>query len=355
MSETDEVHQAIMGSVRVALTVAGQVGEQIAREVQRRAHAAQAVTEQNAREVQARFDAERAAACAHLAVVHRGEWWERAKPQDVGRAWEVAGAWAPVDLVARNAAETIRERVREQYGIAATTPDGDPAAVESALEVRSREEVQESLVSQASALGDEQVQRARLEQIRAAGSAVDLYAEQEQEQARRDAAVALIGQPRAPEQAVEDLALRAQLDASMAERRRISPDFASHDYLEQSVSDALTAGALEQLDDPRYQDIRAVLEREWARLKAEAQADRDAAQRQRTAARVDEHQAQTVLAETNVSHAGVDAESIEARVVADKGFGTPARDAVATAPTKAPRVRKMRSLRGREQTRVLDR
>jgi len=46
---------------------------------------------------------------------------------------------------------------------------------------------------------------------------------------------------------------------------------------------------------------------------------------------------------------------IEARVVADKGFGTPARDAVVTAPTKAPRVRKMRNLRGREQTRTLDR
>ncbi|HZL03015.1 MAG TPA: hypothetical protein VFC48_07810, partial [Cellulomonas sp.] len=90
MSETDEIHQAITGSVRVALTVAGQVGEQIAREVQRRAHVAQAATEQNARELQARFDAERAAARAQLAVVHRGEWWERARPQDVGRAWEVA-------------------------------------------------------------------------------------------------------------------------------------------------------------------------------------------------------------------------------------------------------------------------
>lgn len=115
--------------------------------------------------------------------------------------------------------------------------------------------------------------------------------------------------------------------------------------------------------------------------RSEAQADRDAAQRQRTAARLDERQAQTVLAETNVSHAGVevdqefgmllydtaerrqalaagleragvDTESIEARVVADKGFGTPARDAVVTAPTKAPRVRKMR---GREQTRTIDR
>lgn len=237
-------------------------------------------------------------------------------------------------------------------------------------------------MSQASALSDEQVQRARLEQIRAAGTSVDLYAEQEQ--ARRAAAVALIGQPRAPEQAVEDLALRAQLDASMAERRRVSPDFASHDYLEQSVSDALTARALAQLGVPRFQDMRAVLEREWARLEAEAQADRDAAQRERTAARVGERQAQTILAETNVSHpggdvdqevgmllydsaerrqalavdlehAGVDAESIEARVVADRGFGTPARDAVAMAPTKAPRVRKMRSLRGREQTRTLDR
>lgn len=382
MSETDEIHQAITGSVRVALTVAGQVGEQIAREVQRRAHVAQAATEQNARELQARFDAERAAARAQLAVVHRGEWWERARPQDVGRAWEVANAWAPVDLVARDAAETIRERVREQFGIDATTPDGDPAAVESALKVRSGEEAGESLVSQASALSDEQVQRARLEQVRAAGTSVDLYAEQEQ--ARRAAAVALIGQPRAPEQAVEDLALRAQLDASMAERRRVSPDFASHDYLEQSVSDALTARALAQLGVPRFQDMRAVLEREWARLEAEAQADRDAAQRERTAARVGERQAQTILAETNVSHpggdvdqevgmllydsaerrqalavdlehAGVDAESIEARVVADRGFGTPARDAVAMAPTKAPRVRKMRSLRGREQTRTLDR
>lgn len=147
MSEIDEIQQAITGSVRLALTVAGQVGEQIAREVQRRAHVAQAATEQIARELQARFDVERAAARAELAVVHRGEWWER---------------------------------VREQYGADAATPDGDPAAVESALEVRSGEEAGESLVSRASALSDEQVQRARLEQIRAAGSSVDLSGEQEQ-------------------------------------------------------------------------------------------------------------------------------------------------------------------------------
>ena len=218
MSETDEIHEAITGSVRVALTVAGQVGEQIAREVQRRAHVAQAATEQNARELQARFDAERAGRAPSSPSYTGGS----GGSVQARRTWAARGRSRAPGRRSTSSHETRPRRsgsVREQYGIDATTPDGDPAAVESALGVRSGEEVKESLVSQASALSDEQVQRARLEQVRAAGTSVDLYAEQEH--ARRDAAVALIGHPRAPEQAVEDLALRAQLDASMAERRRI--------------------------------------------------------------------------------------------------------------------------------------
>lgn len=117
MSESDGMDEALDGALRMGLTVAGQVGERVARWLEQQAREAQARSEQAARELTQRMDAERAAARAELAVVGREEWWARAKPEDVTRVWEVANTWSRFDPDAARALETIREQVRDRYGI----------------------------------------------------------------------------------------------------------------------------------------------------------------------------------------------------------------------------------------------
>ncbi|MBB2925543.1 hypothetical protein [Cellulomonas cellasea] len=114
--------EALDGALRMGLTVAGQVGERIARWLEQQAREAQARSEQAARELAERMGAERAAARAELVVVGRDEWWARAKPEEVARVWEVANTWSRFDPDAARALETIREQVRDRYGINSATP-----------------------------------------------------------------------------------------------------------------------------------------------------------------------------------------------------------------------------------------
>ena len=62
MSESDGIEDAVEGSVRIALTVAGQVGERLARSREASARQGQAASEQHALELQGRLDGERGAA-----------------------------------------------------------------------------------------------------------------------------------------------------------------------------------------------------------------------------------------------------------------------------------------------------
>lgn len=122
MSESDGIDEALDGALRMGLTVAGQVGERLARWLEQEARQAQARSEQAARELTARMDAERAAARAELVVVGREEWWARATPQEVTRVWEVANTWSRLDPDAARALETIHGQVRDRYGIDTPTP-----------------------------------------------------------------------------------------------------------------------------------------------------------------------------------------------------------------------------------------
>ena len=121
---------------RRALTVAGQLAERIARAREQAARDARGASEQHARELQARLDAERAAARAALAPVGRDDWWQRAEPDDIARAWETAQAWREHDPAARQAAERIHAELRTRYGIDTRDLRADPAAVRAALAAR---------------------------------------------------------------------------------------------------------------------------------------------------------------------------------------------------------------------------
>ncbi|UKA73395.1 hypothetical protein [Arthrobacter sp. FW306-06-A] len=142
MSESDGIEEAIEGMSRVGLTVAGRLGEQLARAREQELRRAQAAEEQQARALQARFDAERAAARAQLAPVMDNRWWDTASGCDVERVHETATAWKDQDPAARDAAEVIRDQVQRRYGLDVDNLGADEASVAEALAKAGRDREQ---------------------------------------------------------------------------------------------------------------------------------------------------------------------------------------------------------------------
>ncbi|UYY83671.1 hypothetical protein OIT41_20620 (plasmid) [Arthrobacter sp. YA7-1] len=142
MSESDGIEEAIEGMSRVGLTVAGRLGEQLARAREQALRRAQAAEEQQARELQARFDAERAAARAQLAPVMDNRWWDTASGRDIERVHEAATAWKDHDPAARSAAEAIRDQVQRRYGLDVDNLGADESPVAAALAKAERDREQ---------------------------------------------------------------------------------------------------------------------------------------------------------------------------------------------------------------------
>jgi len=132
--EADGIEEALAGQVRVMVTAAGLVAEAVARAREQQQRRAQATSEQRARELQSRLDAERRAARAELAAVQRPEWWGRATPEQVGRAYQVARAWSRDEPEAVRAEQRIAQELRARYGVDPGHAGADPAAVRAAVE-----------------------------------------------------------------------------------------------------------------------------------------------------------------------------------------------------------------------------
>lgn len=241
VDESDGVEESLHGGLRVGLTAAGYLAEHAARGREQAAREAQAVSEQQARELQARLDADRASARAALAPVERDEWWQRAQPDDIARAWETAQTWRQIDPDAQRVAARIGDEVRTRYGVDVDDLRADPAAVRDAVERREREEQQ---------------------------------ARRQRQEARQD----------------ETEAALLMAESSPAEHRH-----------EPAQASTATAHGRDHYDSAQRRENLA------SKLEGVA-----------------------------------DAEAIEARVVADSNQARPAREAVSTAPTKAPRARKTR-------------
>ena len=131
--ETDGVGETFDDSLRIALTIASQFGERIARLREQLARQREASAIQEARELEARFEAERGAARASLAPVAHPEWWNQASPEDIAGVHETATAWSDFDDVASDAGDTVKHEVQERYDIDIDSPGADPAAVAAAL------------------------------------------------------------------------------------------------------------------------------------------------------------------------------------------------------------------------------
>lgn len=142
--ESDGVIEEAGGQMRVALMAATQVAEKFSRLREELARRAQAQTEQQTRELRVRFDAERNAARATVAPTARPEWWNTASVQDVAEMYQTARAWEPVDEDLAQAAQHMRDEMRDRYGV---DVDGDT--------VRGGNELMRDALVTASARADE--------------------------------------------------------------------------------------------------------------------------------------------------------------------------------------------------------
>lgn len=150
VEDTDGVAESFDSTLRIALTVAGQMGEKLAhlREVSERRREADAV--QETRELTARFDAERGAMRASVAPASSPEWWNAATPDMIAEVHETAVVWRDIDDVAQTSANDIRREVQDRYGIDVDDTGADPGTVAGLLRqadvdrARAREEQRRS-------------------------------------------------------------------------------------------------------------------------------------------------------------------------------------------------------------------
>lgn len=117
MDANDGIDDVTDGVARAALTVAAQMGRQIAVAIQRAMQEAAARRDAEAAQLQSRIEAHRATARAELASVHQPEWWGRASTDQIARVVEVSQAWAPHDAEAAKAAQVVKHEVQERYGV----------------------------------------------------------------------------------------------------------------------------------------------------------------------------------------------------------------------------------------------
>jgi hypothetical protein len=298
MSESDGIDEALEGMSRVALTVAGRLGEQLARAREQELRRAQAAEEQQARELQARFDAERAAARAQLAPVMDNRWWDTASGRDVERAHEASTAWKDHDPAARDAAEVIRDQVQRRYGLDVDNLGANEATVAEALAKAERD--REQAEQERRAGRDENVQ------------AVQLLAEADREDRKRAEAV--------------DRPSKEELDEALAWLRETNPVEAHNWEQRHNFADSVA----------EEKDMERRLITDWTAARADHRPEQ---LRDEAGAAYDSAERREELA---ASLEGVaDREAVQARLSADQDQGTPPSAAVdkGSRPAKARKTR----------------
>lgn len=177
--DSDGIEEAFEGQLRVMLTAAGQVGERISRMREEALRRAASASEQEARALHSRLVAERDAARAALATVHRPQWWDQASPDQIATAHQTARAWSREDPDAERAERRIRQEVRTRFGVDVDAAGGDPAAVRAAVERASALRAESG--GERSRAGVEHVEAA---QLVAEAETADRLAEESRQRAR---------------------------------------------------------------------------------------------------------------------------------------------------------------------------
>lgn len=136
MSESDGIEDVFEHHLQVAVQGAARMGEMIAYQRAGAARQAEATSIQEARELHARRAAEWQAARADLAAVARTEWWDRATVEDIAHTYQTASAWAPVEAEAGRYRDSMRDQIRQRWGV-----DVEGAVDEAAVARRIKDEL----------------------------------------------------------------------------------------------------------------------------------------------------------------------------------------------------------------------
>lgn len=104
-------------TARLAILVATLIAEQIAENRRRKYVTEAAASEARAAAQAERLRAERAAAQPLLSAVHQERFWRDADPARIGRSWQAAAEWAASDPYAAHTLATLRENLRERFGV----------------------------------------------------------------------------------------------------------------------------------------------------------------------------------------------------------------------------------------------
>lgn len=234
--ESDGIDEALDGHMRVLITAAARMGETLARAREEASRRAQADSERAARELTSRFEAERAAAHTEMASVHRGDWWERATPEQIAGAYQTAHSWAQDDPEAARAEERMREELSTRYGIDVDNTHADPNAVREAIERAAQSPEQSAAEKQRAAA--EQAEAARLlteadradhdaDRSRAAGDSEAEHHERQDQQSEAEMRQAQADAARAAAQPLYDSAERREATAADLETKGVSPEAVS--------------------------------------------------------------------------------------------------------------------------------
>src|SRR5699024_8179237 len=114
---SDGITEAGEETLRSMLTSAARAGEHISRRREATKRAAAEKDSQTAREMQSRLEAEKQLGQAQLDKTHDSQWCEQAPPAEVAEAYLNARACGPEDPAAAEAAEHMRQQVRERYDV----------------------------------------------------------------------------------------------------------------------------------------------------------------------------------------------------------------------------------------------
>lgn len=339
--ETDGIEEAFEGQLRVLVTAAGQVAEQIARGREEALRRAQAQSEQEARQLQSRLAAEQRTARAELANVHRSDWWDRATPEVIGRTYQVARAWSQEDSEAVRAEQRMNDELRTRYGVDVNSTNADPAAVRAAVERAEQERAQADAERTRAASENAEAQRlvaqANQEDQRAAEArAAAEYEPDPDERARALAEAETPLGPLRPYTDEERASLR--IETSNEEARRLNL-WAEERSTRSGV--ARDEAAL-RYDSAERREGTAQHERTADRAREDGKTTYDSADRRSSTA-------------TELERRGIAQETVATRMRADVSQAKPATAAVAAGKTKAAKARKTRGRGAQVQRTGLDR
>lgn len=129
--ESDGIDEALDNAVRLAVMAGARVGSELARAHEDRLREQRQIDEREAGRLASRFEAEKDAALAQLAQVHRPDWWDRADPTRIGEMYAIARAWE-ADPGGAAAEERMRQEMWTRHGVHVNMPSAKAQAKQAA-------------------------------------------------------------------------------------------------------------------------------------------------------------------------------------------------------------------------------